>query len=82
MIKYIVYWSLIYTIQIPCPDAGKTDEFGRRLPVIICSVYHTKTEKDPHYKEFTERKSAFEFYNKAKRETGIEDVKIDSLIIK
>ena len=92
MWKFIVMWCLSTVVSDPCPDANKVDEFGRKSsPFTTCAVFHFHIEKDcNHSKEFFSRKSAFEFYGKAKKEeidteffmnSGIVDIKIDSVYI-
>jgi len=83
---YTVKWCLYYTVQDPCPDAGKTDKFGR-VSSYGCLVYHCHTESKCDSSKFLKRKEAIQFYNEAKKEsgsnpifkTGIQDVKIDSV---
>ncbi len=87
MWKFIVTWVLLTTVQIPCPDANKTDEFGRTSN-LSCAVYHCKIVSTNKSKEFTDREKAFEFYKRASEgnktmwfNSDIVNVKIDSVFI-
>ena len=69
MIKYIVIWILATTVQIPCPDADKVDEFGRSSGSYVgCLVLHTRTDYDTLQQSFITKGNAELFYNKAKKE--------------
>lgn len=69
MIKYIVTWLVCNMVQDPCPDAGRTDQFGRLTnPYYTCAVYHAHAEYAPQKKEFGNRDSAMAFYQEAYRE--------------
>jgi hypothetical protein len=69
MIKYIVIWILATTVQVPCPDAGKVDEFGRNSGMYnSCSVLHTSTDYDTLQQEFLIKEKAELFYDNAKKE--------------
>lgn len=91
MWKYIVTWVLVNVVPVDCPDAGKTDDFGRKSNMNgSCSVYHTKNVEENQKKEFFKRSDAFDFYYRSKEESkktnlmGIHDikfVKIDSVKI-
>lgn len=58
MWKYIITWVLQYYIPTNCPDAAKTDVYGRQAQPygMTCAVYHVKQMNDTLRKEFTSRK--------------------------
>jgi len=67
MYKYVIFWVLITTVRIPCPDANKTDEFGRRS-FYGCLVNHCRIQIDTLSKYFDQRMEAIEFYNMVLKE--------------
>ncbi len=79
MYTYIISWCLVVLTSMPCPDANRTDEFGRRS-IIGCLAYHYKKTLDcGNEKVIYNRKDAYEFYSSAKNQGDIEMVKIDSI---
>lgn len=77
---YIVSWTLI-TVWYGSPSPT-VDEYGRiSLFVYAVAVAHTDTTF--HTKRFSDRLSAFEFYEKTIKANyeDIVNVKIDSLLI-
>ena len=89
MWKYIVTWCIMSTAPTPCPDAARVDEFGRiQNSYFSCAVAHFKTVEDCDFsKTFTQRDSAYAFYNRSKsankkltwyEQDRVTNVKIDS----
>jgi len=86
---YIVFWTLVVVKSIPCPDAGKADEFGRVNNNISCSVNHLKFEQKEMSKYFHTKDSAIVFLGRVTEEENksgilnfgdrIENPKLDSI---
>jgi hypothetical protein len=93
MYKYLITWIVVSIQAASCPDVIKESEFGtlNRSP-ITCAVYHVKEVRENKCKEFQSRDSAMSFTKRLKNykpegfstslEDKIENIKIDSLIIK
>lgn len=86
MIKYIVTWVLLKTIPTACPDANKTDKFGREVnSYVSCAVFHAEIKKEKLKKEFYSKDSATAFYNEliieARKSNNIIGDGIDSVIL-
>lgn len=59
VIAFVVSWNFSHSVADPCPDR-KPDQYGR-MPTISCAVYHSHTETETRYKEFTDEKEARKF---------------------
>lgn len=85
---YTVKWCLYEQVQIPCPDAGKKDKFGR-VSQMSCAVFHCRIDVKCDSMQFVKPKKAYKFYSEALKESspdfgykiGVQDVKIDSVWI-
>ena len=71
--KYAVYWILTQHVSIPCPDANKVDEFGRKS-MTACCVNHVKEVKEKVSKEFFDKDLAQDFYDRLKKESSIDSI--------
>lgn len=68
---YVVTWIIISISPTSCPDRPIKNEFGIYSGMVTgCAVLHIKTEQTPMRKEFTNRDSAFAFYERAIGESG------------
>jgi len=74
--KYIVFWLLIVTSTVIQPP--QKDEFGK-TNIWSYAYYETEVTYEPHYKEFTDRQEALDFFNRAKKRNDISAVAIDSI---
>jgi hypothetical protein len=86
MIKYIVTWVLLKTIPTSCPDANKTDKFGRVSNTYgTCAVFHAEIKGEKLRKEFYSKDSATAFYNELLIEAGKSNIifgnGIDSVVL-
>jgi hypothetical protein len=84
MVKFIVYWVLVYTIPTSCPiSTPAPDKFGRVPEVTIVTTqacFEDKIEK--HSREFKTRDSAFAFYTELVKESKIEIIPFDMPVIR
>lgn len=66
-IYWIVAWTVIKTVPIPCPDAveraKKDAEYGLAgiYGMSTCAVFHARTETNQYFKTFESSASAKEF---------------------
>lgn len=66
MISFIVFWVLLSTIQIPCPDANKIGDYGEsNNRNFVSDVFYYRTVRDTLHKEFPTQAKADSFIAKA-----------------
>ncbi len=79
---YVVTWIVSNIINIGCPFYYTTDEYGGRFPKDHKYTAHCLDyKKTAMKKEFSDRDSAFAFYNKAYNNTRIDSLQLDSIHI-
>lgn len=76
---YIVYWCILNHYSKPCEQPFK-DDFGR-VRITFNTNYCYDEIKDCNNEKFISFRDAESFYLRAKSESGILDVKIDSVNI-
>jgi len=66
---YIVTWSILTVSQAPCPNRAIPNEFGVYQSMMTsCAVLHTTSSTSNHEKKFSDRDSAFAFYERGTKD--------------
>lgn len=65
ILYYLISWTIVTQVLIPCPQVSTEDEFGRTTDITFtCAVAHFETKTESKEKRFYDKDSAYAFFNR------------------